>query len=298
LPAGGSRPEGNVASNPTCTAILIHGIGDQPESWSQDFRTSLTSELAGDANRVRLVDAYWAPLSTLEDVVHPKLVSRSLRPRQAKRLRARDITVADETYRRTVLEFSRMLAAEAGAPVDAHTFGPIDILDTITDRIPGGIELVADVGNYVAHNGVRTAVQNVLHACLGEAYAAQADTPVILVSHSQGTVISYDVLRQAGANYRALRTWITMGCPLRKYFAFPLEWGRQQLGLPTGLRWLNLYDQTDIVGRELKPAVDWTSPEPDDRIVDNARNAADAHDHWNNPEVVRAVAGEIVRLLG
>jgi hypothetical protein len=279
-----------VASDTACIAILIHGVGDQPESWSQSFRASLANELAGDADRVELVSAYWAPFSTLDDVVHPKLAST--------RLRARSMTVADETYNRAVLEFSRMLAADAGAPAAAHTFGPLDLVDTIVDRIPGGIELVADVGNYVAHNGVRTAVQNVLHACLGQAQAREAELPVILVSHSQGTIISYDVLRQAGANYPALRTWITMGCPLRKYFAFPLEWGRQQLGLPAGLRWLNLYDQMDIVGRELRGAVDWTSPEPDDRVVDNARNAADAHDHWHNPEVVKAVAAEIVRLLG
>src|SRR5439155_24350061 len=142
-----------------------------------------------------------------------------------------------------------------------------------------------------------TAVQNVLHACLGEASAAGTDVPLLIVSHSQGTVISYDVLRQAGGSYANLRTWITMGCPLQKYFAFPLQWGRQQLGVQPGLRWLNLYDPMDIVGKGLGGAVDWPAPQPQDQVVDNVHNAHDAHDHWHNPQVVQAVAAEITKLL-
>ena len=191
-----------------------------------------------------------------------------------------------------------MLAAEAGAPVGAESFGPSDLFGTIEGLLPGGRELVVDVGNYVGRNSVRTAVQNVLHACLGAAGAEGPGVPTLVVSHSQGTVISYDVLRQAGGSYPSLRTWITMGCPLRKYFAFPLEWGRHQLGVPPGLRWLNLYDPTDIVGKDLSGAVDWPAPQPQDQVVDNVHNAHGAHDHWNNPQVVQAVAAEITRLLG
>jgi hypothetical protein len=279
-----------VSSEPACTTILIHGLGDQPESWSRAFRASLTDQLGSDAARVQLVDAYWAPLSTARDTVRPRL---------APELQGTgDMGVEDETYRRTVLEFSRMLAADSGATLGPHARGPGDIFDSITPRIPGGIELVVDVGNYVARNGVRTAVQNVLHTCLGQARSEREGAPTLVVSHSQGTVISYDVLRQAGGSYPNLRTWITMGSPLRKYFAFPLEWGRQQLGLPPGLRWLNLYDPSDIVGRELLGSVDWLDPRPEDRMVDNAGNAGNAHDHWHNPQVVEAVAGEIVALLG
>jgi hypothetical protein len=268
----------------------MHGLGDQPESWSQAFREALTDQLGGEAARVQLVDAYWAPLSTAIDTVRPRLAPG---PQGTA-----DMGLEDETYRRTVLEFSRMLAAESGATLGAHTRGPGDIFDSITSRIPGGFELVVDVGNYVARNGVRTAVQNVLHTCLGHVRSEGEGVPALVVSHSQGTVIAYDVLRQAGGSYPNLRTWITMGSPLRKYFAFPLEWGRQQLGLPPGLRWLNLYDPSDIVGRDLSGSIDWTDPQPEDRMVDNTGNARDAHDHWHNPQVVVAVAGEIVALLG
>ena len=279
----------NVPTNPACAIVLIHGLGDQPRSWSQTFRRALRDELAADAARVEMIDAYWAPVSTLADTLRPG--------RAAAPFGAAGMSVEDETYRRTSLEFSRMLAAEAGAPARAHSFGPLDFAGAITGRLPGGRELVVDVSNYVARNGVRTAVQHALHDKLVEAHARLPGVPVILASHSQGTIISYDVLRQAGGSYPQLRTWITMGSPLLKYFGFPLHWGRQQLGVPPNLRWLNLYDQGDIVGKNLAGAVDWPSPQPEDRVVDNSGNAGDAHDHWNNPEVVRAIADEIRREL-
>lgn len=278
-----------MPTKPACIVILIHGLGNQERTWSQEFRKSLKAELASAAVKVKLVDAYWAPLSTIKEAVRPRLT--------ATHFGVRDLELEDEAYRRTVLEFSRMLAAEAGAPVDAHSLSPVDVFDWIRDKLAGAQELVVDVGNYVARNAVRTAVQNILHARLGEAHSRDRGVSVILVSHSQGTVISYDVLRQAGGNYPNLHTWITMGSPLRKYFAFPLRWGRQRLGILPSLRWLNLYDEEDIVGKDLRETIDWPKPRPEDQVVDNRKNAKDAHDHWHNPDVVKAVAAEIRSVL-
>jgi hypothetical protein len=277
-----------MPAKPSCIVILVHGVGNQKKTWSQEFRQALKAELGSAAARAKLVDAYWAPLSTVKDVFHPTL---------AATFGTTGIALEDEAYRRAVLEFSRMLAAEAGAPVDAHSFGPGDAFEWVKSKLEVVQELVVDVGNYVARNGVRTAVQNVVHARLGETDAGSPDAPVVLVSHSQGTIICYDALRQAGANYANLRTWITMGSPLRKYFAFPLQWGRQQLGMPANVRWLNLYDKQDPVGKDLRDAVTWPKPQPEDRVVDNKKNAKDAHDHWHNPQVVKAVADEIRSVL-
>jgi len=90
---------------------------------------------------------------------------------------------------------------------------------------------------------------------------------------------------------------VTMGCPLRKYLAFPLHWGQRQYGVPASLRWLNLYDKKDFVGKDLKGALDWQKPQPVDVVVDNARQAGGAHNHWANPQVVQAIANEARKLL-
>jgi pimeloyl-ACP methyl ester carboxylesterase len=271
---------------PDCTLILVHGIGNQKKTWSNRFQTRLRAALGADARRVQIRDAYWAPLSTVKETFRPTLAARG---------RPTGLAVEDELYDRTYLEFMRMLALDAGAPVDAHTFGLGDIWNAITKQLRDAPDIAADVANYVARNGVRTGVQHVLHQQLAAAHAAQA--PVIVVAHSQGTVISYDVLRQAGENYPLVKAWVTMGSPLRKYFAFPLQWGRRQLGVPSSLRWLNLYDKRDIVGKDLRAAVDWPRPQPTDRSVDNQRNAANAHDHWGNPQVLKAVTDEVRKML-
>ena len=183
-----------MPNTPRCIAILVHGVGSQKKSWSQGFRQALKVELGSAAARTKLLDAYWAPLSTAKQAFRPTLAPTPLD--------TTGVALEDETYRRAALEFSRMLAGEAGAPIGALGFGPSDVSEWIRGKLEGAQELVVDVGNYVARNGVRTAVQNVLHDRLGEAVAERPDAPVVLVSHSQGTIISYDVLRQAGTTIR------------------------------------------------------------------------------------------------
>ena len=271
-----------------CTLVLIHGIGNQKKSWSQAFRKELRGALGPDARRVSMIDAYWAPLSTVGEAIKP-----SFAPGRSD---LREVDLEEETYQRVAMEFTRMLAADAGAQSRAvASFGPSGLFGWFGKKAAMAADIAADVGNYIARNGVRTAMQNVLHEKLGEAHSLQV--PVIVVSHSQGTVVSYDVFRQAGANYPALKTWITMGSPLKKYFAFPLRWGRQLLGMPPGTRWVNLYDRNDFVGKDLRGAVAWRKPRPVDILVDNEKHAGGPHDHWHNPQVVRSVADEVRRVL-
>jgi pimeloyl-ACP methyl ester carboxylesterase len=271
---------------PGCSVILIHGIGDQPEDWSKKFRKALKTELGISFKKVKLDDAYWAPLSTWQELVHPTLAASP---------EAAGVALEADVFNRTVQQVASVMAAEEGIPPTSLGFGPVDIKNWLL-KLPKGIKnLVEDIGNYVARNGVRTAVQNVLHSKLGD--AERLKVPVMLIGHSQGTVICYDALRQAGGNYAHLRTWITMGSPLRKYYLSCLQWGKQKLGMPSTLRWLNLYDAKDIVGNDLNGAVSWQSPIPEDIQVDNVNNAGGAHNHWDNPEVVQIVADEIRKLL-
>jgi pimeloyl-ACP methyl ester carboxylesterase len=233
--------------NTSCAVILIHGIGSQKKNWSQAFRGALRRELGADAARVRMVDAYWAPASTFKELLHPTLALTA----------TTTVTVSDDAYLRSAREFARMLAADGGAHPEALAFGVGDILGFLKNKLNTVEDLIADVGNYVARNGIRSAVQQVLHGVLG-AEAADPAKRAAVVAHSQGTIISYDVLRQAGENYPGLRTLITMGSPLRKYVG-PLQWGRAQLGVPNVLRWLNVYDKNDIVGKDL-PNRRWRPP--------------------------------------
>lgn len=273
-----------MPAKPDCVTVLVHGIGDQKEDWSKDFRRALRAELGANSKRVKINDAYWAPLSNIKELVHPSLAASPATEGAA---------MEADIFNRTVQQVSRVLIADA--PEAPLGFGPSDISSSIKSLLGSAAEVVVDIGNYIARNGVRTAVQNVVHSKLTD--AEHLNVPVLLIGHSQGTVICYDALRQAGSNYRHLRTWITMGSPLRKFYLSCFQWGKQRLGLPSDLRWVNIYDAKDVVGNDLKGTVDWKLPVPEDHKVDNKLNADGSHNHWNNPEVVKIVADEIRKLL-
>lgn len=127
------------------------------------------------------------------------------------------------------------------------------------------------------------------YVALLEHLVAQQYDRIVIVAHSQGTVISTELLRylqhraqwqaDAGIDDRVTRLWpqlqgklhlLTAGCPLRQLYAarFPLlyEWvGRARtpgnsgpLACDVGAnRWVNLYTTGDYVGRWL-----WCDPPP------------------------------------
>lgn len=270
---------------PSCAVILIHGMGYHKPDWSNNFSQALEAELGPSFRRVRLANAYWA------DLAAGKGTAKSLEAPEKGEAAA----LEDEIYDRTVQQISPVVDAEVNLHTASLSFGPGDIKSGIPNIYQIADDLRKYIASYVAGNEFRTAVQNVLHSKLTETEFLKM--PAMLVAHSQGTVISYDVLRQAGGNYTHLRTWITMGSPLRKYYISLLKWGKERLGVPPALRWVNLYDAKDIVGNDLKDAVGWVSPVPEDHEVNNRQNATGAHDHWGNPQVVKLVADEIRKLL-
>jgi hypothetical protein len=269
-----------------CSVILIHGIGSTKSDWSEDFRKRLTDELGPNSNKVRFIDAYWGNIALSGQLSHIKLAAAP---------EDRGAVMENDMYNQTRQQLQLMLDAEVKPQPGPKGFGPSDAANWIKNEYEGYKKSLDDISNYRSRESFRTAVQHALHDALGEAEGNRA--AVLLVSHSQGTIISYDVLRQAGGNYSHLRTWITMGSPLRKFYLPLFHWGRVPLGMPTKIRWLNLYDPKDFVGNELKGALAWNSPVPEDKAVDNVKNAGGAHHHWQNPDVVRKVADEIRNLL-
>ena len=146
----------------------------------------------------------------------------------------------------------------------------------------------------------RAAIPRVLiaerYVALLEHVLAQGYRRIVIVAHSQGTVISADLLRylqqrallidndaarrddrlvKLGASL--LRTeldLLTVGCPLRQLYAqrFPslYRWARDPQPLQLGVRrWFNAWGSADYVGRWL-----WQGAEPRDDTVSQARDAS------------------------
>ena len=268
-----------------CVLVKIHGIGNQMANWSSEFDAALGDRLATlpPEQQAQIVNdsVWWADLSRL-----PGTRAR------AQRGPAAAAGPASPTYQLAYDQYTLYLAAndaamtgdpgKLGAPLKRYPRKP-------TARFGGGIitagDQANDVANYVSNNGVRLAIQQRLSDKLFEVRAQYPEATVILGSHSQGTIIAFDVLRLNGEQFPEVDVWVTMGCPLAWYLTFG-RWGNERLGIQPGTTWLNLYDPKDIVGRQLGGLVPWDAPLPDDVNVDNRGQGLDAHDHWHNPVVI------------
>ena len=72
------------------------------------------------------------------------------------------------------------------------------------------------------------------------------DGPVVVVSHSLGTIIAYDVLREASAQERRVPLFVTAGSPLGVNEVQDLV--RRPLHVPAGVEaWRNVCDARDLV---------------------------------------------------
>ncbi|MBO0820598.1 MAG: hypothetical protein J2P26_07075, partial [Nocardiopsaceae bacterium] len=92
--------------------------------------------------------------------------------------------------------------------------------------------------------------------------AARPDVErVVINSHSQGTVVAFDVLRSYPAAPKSpVATLVTAGSPLRKY-ADMFSWG-QDVGGIQSMKWLNFWDAKDPVADPLDPPPSWRFGDP------------------------------------
>jgi hypothetical protein len=111
------------------------------------------------------------------------------------------------------------------------------------DRIPGinsqAISLAThDVYQYLRQSGVNTVINN------GVMKAIRPNIETVLVSHSLGTVVAYNLLRTPDTNFR-ITQFITLGSPLA---ISPIKRALAPLGRPACIsKWFNARDKSDVV---------------------------------------------------
>jgi len=181
-------------------------------------------------------------------------------------------------------------------------------------------QLENDVAVYVCHNDRRERVRNfVWEAILRLAYREDV-AGIVINAHSNGTVISFDILRDLPPNMaEKVLAFITAGSPLRKY-ADLFHWGNEVGNIQKIKQWKNFWDPQDPVADPLLPPAGWLcgsqAPLPDqlglyqfinpdagtiervsiqDIQINNVKNSTggglQAHNYWDNkPEFVQPLA--------
>ncbi len=126
--------------------------------------------------------------------------------------------------------------------------------------------------------------------CDGLEKAAQLGNPLVIASHSLGTVIAFDALRTVGNRYN-VSTFFTLGSPLAKLRRL----GNRTADLGYIIRtqvqeWQNWYDTTDLVSNPIGPAFPQPGYRLRDVFVNNAPFLPASHDYFGNREVLAAIA--------
>jgi hypothetical protein len=159
----------------------------------------------------------------------------------------------------------------------------VRLIDQITHtQFPNGIGMptvAQDVFLYLYNAVIARKVRDQLVVGLTQ---AQEYDQVILVSHSLGTVIAFDVLLQNTEFIPKISHWLTLGCPIHKVMhlrPMPLPAPLPHAQIPN---WFNLYDSADIIASALGPAVDISGCFVHDIFVKVGNGMPQAHDYFGN----------------
>lgn len=268
------KASGAAAAGSARTSVYIHGIGNHPAEQVLVVRwdRALFGKDMGDRTRM----AYWVnraryPQPESCDCIDPKCACHDPdEPTRTRRVKAtgtpepelelevavREITddPAEQAFLRELgLEMIQRARAEAATGTGygqkgtwgMRTKGVGDaLLRGLTDLITG--MALPDVQDFLFDPAHRKQMEDVLLARL-----RSGGGPFVVVAHSQGTMIAYDVLRQLTKADIDVRLLVTIGSPLglpavRSVFK---KWtGAKRLPFPACVtRWLNVAAEGDVV---------------------------------------------------
>jgi len=221
--------------------IGIHGLKNKPPPdilrgwWTAAIAEGISRNCEGQKVKVDFALAYWADVmypspAAVAEEAEPYVTAQGTGP-LPKGLSIRRI--AEAHLREGV---GKVLELVFGTPVTEDV-----VRDALETRAP-------DLHRYEHDRAAREAVQERLREHLRSAHAA--GRPVMLIAHSMGSIIAYDVLAMAGRTLPGLRIshFVTVGSPLglspvKEILAAPLR-------VPECVaRWSNLADPRDHIAR-------------------------------------------------
>ena len=238
--------------------IGIHGLANKPPPdekptwWRQALIEGLRRNCGKTTDLVSFDFLYWADLRypapvSDNDNTQPYWSDQGVDPFPAYRSHkwTEIINVAEKIIG-TELDF-----------VELHT-GISRINDYVLER-----ELT-DLGAYYDDDGFRTTVRKRLRDKLLE----HRDRRIMLIGHSMGSIIAYDVLRMLGREEPQFRVdhFITIGSPLGlPHVKFKISQENDLVRTPSIVgRWTNFADRRDIVAVDAKLSDDY---EPNDQGI-------------------------------
>jgi pimeloyl-ACP methyl ester carboxylesterase len=151
-------------------------------------------------------------------------------------------------------------------------------------------QTVADVFFYLRDDP--QFVKPIRQAVIDKLVDAQQYEKIVLVSHSLGTVVAFDVLNAWTGVQPRIAYWFTLGCPLTKVL-------RLRAGTPTRLnyanveQWYNIFDTSDLVASPLCSQFSKSGNNLLDIFVNVGVGPMDSHNYFQDPTTLRLIADAV-----
>ncbi|WP_404309152.1 S8 family peptidase [Neorhodopirellula lusitana] len=285
--------------------VFVHGIGSHPPAdvWKSQWDLALFGRPMGE----QTCGAYWA------DILHGDSDERA--STQTLSIGDRDVSsvledAGLEPDDARAAEFVRRLSARLDLTGDIGTESvstrAIPAPSSWRGRIADAFlrRFVKDTAAYFFDPDVRRRIKKRLQRQI-----SKADQPFVLVSHSMGTIIAYEVLCEMTQQQRELVSlFVTLGSPLgiREILDQLVEDGLP-IEVPNGIGcWHNFADRLDPVSLDSRLANDFAVSQSafgeiqDHRIINRSLwgftsvNPHDSAGYLSHPEV-RAVVHQVMR---
>lgn len=235
---------------------FIHGLANKPAPnelariWLNALAASVEGDAGFDLGAVGVSSSfvYWADLFYDHPIPADEYEAAPNRAEELKATIAQSIVAQAGWEEDLLLKLTDGKRAPEDAPVDNTTdgFERIPIPWLIKERLME--HFVKEAHDYLFNtNGIRDIICN---RVLEDFNAVPAGTRHVLVGHSQGTFIAYDVLTGM-ADSKNIEGFLTLGSPLGlDEVQDKLVWSREN-GFPLKLsgEWVNVYDPFDVVAR-------------------------------------------------
>lgn len=269
---------------PKYSVVVVHGICANNGSQQKGFSRKLAKRVLGE-DKLRAQfwhEAVWEKeTDAADDKIHDAI------------LRLMDAYDKTAYWRKARLAATKNWIVKVG--IWACSF-LVYIVRLITiDRLSTALDLALDLPLYLGEprgGKIRQVV-------IDEIQKAQDENPdgVVLVGHSLGSVIAYDVVRD---NLRSetplkIKTLITLGSPLDWVTDIRKAEGEMEDGncsLP-GVKWINIYDEEDPVPIKDGLPIERFS-DVDNTPIRSGERLILAHTcYWENDEVAKVIRDEI-----
>ncbi len=248
--------------------VLVHGAGNIDSKYFEPFVAEIEKRIGGPFN---FTPAYYG------DVTNSPGRFSALATRQDSR---------------QVMEFQRAFQKElefAYASIPPAQRAPSITSFTLASSINVIATVTKEVSLYLFDTFITSKAKVRVTTALDQ--AMEQYEQIVLFSHSLGTVVAFDVLRECADRYNRIAYWFTTGCPLGKLRRIGMR--GDDLGAikaSTIGRWYNIYDTSDIVADAIGPCFPRPGLRIHDIFVDVAADPIGSHDYMSNSETLDMLA--------